>query len=430
MCGSRRTSAHATTPRLTEVRPRFHFTADTGWINDPHGITWRDGGYDVFFQYVPGSTSWQPNCHWGHARGRDLFSLRELPVAIAPDADDDGIWTGSLVRDDAGRAHAFYTATNTPDFGIGRVRSATPGDPQWLKWRKGPVVVTAPDDLDLIAYRDPFVRREGDGWRMFVGAADREGTAMALTYVSDCELSSWRYDGVALARSTRETEPVWTGALWECPQVFPIGDRWAMVSSVWDADTLHYAAYALGDYAEGRFVATSWGRLTYGPSYYAPSLFLDDQQRPCLSFWMRGIADLDAGWASAHSIPHLLQVRGDRLVATPHPDLERYHSNASTVLDDAQAVDLAWQPTPGDQLAINRGSQTIATLTCEHSDVSITVDESVWTVPRGNNLRLIIDGPVLELATDEANFGVAIAAGADTLSIDATGTQPVMRVLA
>ena len=62
------------------MRPEFHFTAASGWINDPHGITYRGGEYHAFFQYVPDRTDWAPNCHWGHARGIDLLSLRELPV--------------------------------------------------------------------------------------------------------------------------------------------------------------------------------------------------------------------------------------------------------------------------------------------------------------------------------------------------------------
>ena len=79
------------------MRPVLHFTANSGWINDPHGITFRNGQYDVFFQYVPGQTVWAPNCHWGHAVGPDLMSLQERGVAIAPGEGDGGIWTGSLV---------------------------------------------------------------------------------------------------------------------------------------------------------------------------------------------------------------------------------------------------------------------------------------------------------------------------------------------
>ena len=73
------------------MRPAFHFTAKSGWINDPHGITVTNGEYHLFYQYVPDSTVWAPNCHWGHARGTDLFSLEQLPVAIAPGEGDEGI---------------------------------------------------------------------------------------------------------------------------------------------------------------------------------------------------------------------------------------------------------------------------------------------------------------------------------------------------
>ena len=35
------------------IRPLLHFTAGEGWINDPHGLTYREGTYHLFFQYVP-----------------------------------------------------------------------------------------------------------------------------------------------------------------------------------------------------------------------------------------------------------------------------------------------------------------------------------------------------------------------------------------
>lgn len=415
------------------LRPRFHFTARSGWINDPHGITHRDGGYDVFFQYVPGASTWQPNCHWGHARGDDLLSLRELPVAIAPGEGDDGIWTGALVRDASGEARVFYTSTTLPDFGIGRIRAATPTDAGWIGWAKGTVVVDAPDGLDLVAFRDPFLRREGDRWRMFVGAAGRDGTAMALTYTSDDDLATWRYDGVALARSTTETEPLWTGTLWECPQIFAIGDRYAMVSSIWDADNLYYAAYALGSYADGRFRAETWGRLTYGTSYYAPSLFLDDQQRPCLSFWMRGIADPAAGWVGAHSIPHLLSLAGDVLVAQPHPDIERYHVEHETTspdAPDADAIDVSWDPSPGDELTLRRGGQVLATVARTPDGVTVRIGAETSTMPAGGEVRLVVDGPVLELASCGANFGAAVPVPDGGLAVRADGATPRVRTLA
>src|SRR3712207_8672243 len=54
-----------------------------------------------------------------------------------------------------------------------------------------------------------------------------------------------------------------------------VGGRHVLITSVWEDDVLHHAGYAVGRYDQGRFTAESWGRLTYGASYYAPSFFRD-----------------------------------------------------------------------------------------------------------------------------------------------------------
>ncbi|MCC4907687.1 glycoside hydrolase family 32 protein [Microbacterium sp. cx-59] len=389
------------------MRPEFHFTAASGWINDPHGITYRDGEYHAFFQYVPERTDWAPNCHWGHARGADLLSLRELPIAIAPGEGDGGIWTGSLVTADDGLTRIFYTSTSEPDFGIGRIRVATPDDDDWISWSKGAVVAVAPSDLNLIAYRDPFLREDPDGWRMFVGAGAADGTAMALSYRSD-NLEAWEYEGVALSRSTSETEDVWMGALWECPQIFDIDGRSVMVSSVWDDDVLYYAGYAVGTYTNGTFTATHWGRLTYGDSYYAPSLFRDADGRPCLSFWMRGVADKSAGWASAHSVPYLLTLDGDTLVASPHPDLENYRTGAPAGDFSGLAAEMSWSPDDAG-LSIESGGQLVVSMGRENDELTIAIDDREWKVPYSGEVRIIVDGPVLEVSSARGLFGSAIS---------------------
>ncbi|WP_426321731.1 glycoside hydrolase family 32 protein [Microbacterium sp. E-13] len=402
------------------MRPRLHFTAETGWINDPHGITFRDGVYHAFYQYVPGSTVWAPNCHWGHAVGPDLLSLKELPVAIAPGDGDGGIWTGSLVQDGED-TRILYTSTSQPDIGIGRIRIATPTDSSWIGWEKGDFVADAPPELDIIAYRDPFIRREADGWRMFVGAGLRDGTAMALSYVSD-DLEGWAYSGVALQRSTRERDPVWTGALWECPQIFDLDGRAVMVSSVWDDDVLHYAGYAVGDYAGGEFVATSWGRLTYGDSLYAPSLFQDADGRPCLSFWMRGIADTEAGWASAHSVPYILRLDDELLIAEPHPDLAAHRVEPAREGDIPGVVaDIEWSPDPGATLSIESGDREVALLRYRGDHLTIETEGTASEMPARGDVRVIVDGPVLEVSSAAGVFGAPISPAHGGIRVSGSG---------
>lgn len=302
------------------MRPRLHLTAARGWLNDPHGITWHDGRYHVFHQAVADSLQHDLQVSWGHATSPDLVRFEHHRPALEPGDGEDGIWTGCVVAEEGAPegAVAFYTAVDVPDVAIGRVRVARPADATWERWTKGEVVVRAPGALDLVEFRDPFVLRDGTGWRMFVAGAGRGGTAVVMTWVSD-DLASWEYDGVALERSGAERDP-WMGEMWECPQLFPVGDRWAMVVSVWTPGTLHHAGYALGSLTDGRFTADTWGRLSWG-SYYAPSYFLDREGRPSLMFWMRDVGDAAEGWQSCLSVPHLIDVRDDRLVLAPHPHL-------------------------------------------------------------------------------------------------------------
>ncbi|MFC4783982.1 glycoside hydrolase family 32 protein [Nocardioides sp. MAHUQ-72] len=394
------------------MRPRIHFTSETGWINDPHGLTFHAGEYHLFHQYVPDSPVWAPHCHWGHATSPDLLTWTAREVAIEPGQGDDGIWTGSLVVDGE-RTRILYTSVALPDLGLGRVRLATPADDTWDEWTKGDIVVRPPEDLDLIAFRDPFVIREHSGWRMFIGAATRDGRALALTYVSD-DLTTWSYDGVALSRSSDEKAPVWMGALWECPQIFEVDEHWVMVSSVWDDDVLHYAGYGIGDadsYRDGRFSPTDWGQLSFGGSYYAPSFFRDRDGRPCLMFWMRGVQDTDQGWASCLSVPYLLSVQDGRLVARPHPELEARRSAEVAAGEPAVAFDLEWTPAPdGDQLALGSGSGKTARISVGDGLVALERPGlETWTMPwSGGPVRVLVDGPVLEICTTDGVLGAAI----------------------
>lgn len=409
------------------MRPTLHFTANTGWINDPHGITFRDGRYEAFFQYVPGSTAWAPGCHWGHASGPDLVSLAEGPVAIAPGDGDGGIWTGCIVTtEDPADTVAFYTATSEPNFAIGRVRAAYPLDEGWTHWRKGEVVVEAPPGVDLTSFRDPVVRREGEGWRMFLGGEHREGIAMALSWTSP-DLRTWTYDGVTLERSRDETDPVWMGALWECPQFVTVDGVEVMISSVWEADVLHYAGYATGTYADGRFDAASWGRLTYGEGYYAPSLFFDADGMPCLVFWIRGISDEAAGWAGAHSVPFRLSVPDGRpdgaLIATPHPDVDAHRGPlAADGAVDGLAADIVWDGADGE-LTVVSAAEVVVSVTRIPDAVVVRIGDATSTVPAAGAVRVILDGPVLELASDAGLYAAAIAPRGADLRVTASAGE-------
>ena len=81
-------------------RPRYHFTARRGWINDPNGVTWHGGRWHVFYQHNPAAPHWG-DIHWGHASSADLLHWHDEPLALAPSRepgapDGHGCFSGSF----------------------------------------------------------------------------------------------------------------------------------------------------------------------------------------------------------------------------------------------------------------------------------------------------------------------------------------------
>src|SRR5688500_19702883 len=76
-------------------RPRFHFTPERNWMNDPNGMVYYDGEYHLFYQYNPFGDKWG-HMSWGHAVSRDLVRWEHLPVALYEE-NDVMIFSGSAV---------------------------------------------------------------------------------------------------------------------------------------------------------------------------------------------------------------------------------------------------------------------------------------------------------------------------------------------
>src|SRR5574341_1214524 len=229
------------------LRPRLHFTARQGWTNDPHGIIHVDGKYHMFFQYNPDGVNWSPRCHWGHALSDDLITWEEADVALSPEAGEVGCWSGSVVIDDRGPV-IVYTRIAADDWRLGRVALARPrnGMFDWVRDPAHPVINGPPEDLDIIAFRDPQVRREDGKWKVLLGAGIARFGGCALQYSSD-DLEHWTFDGV-VARQPAAGWSVYTGAVWECPQLLQIDDDWVMIMSAWDDGVASNVNYASGDY--------------------------------------------------------------------------------------------------------------------------------------------------------------------------------------
>ncbi len=81
-------------------RPVIHFTADTGWTNDPNGLICANGVYHLYFQYNPFNTSWN-NMSWGHAVSGDLLHWRQEETVLFPDGSGT-MFSGCAIPNERG----------------------------------------------------------------------------------------------------------------------------------------------------------------------------------------------------------------------------------------------------------------------------------------------------------------------------------------
>ncbi len=408
------------------VRPRLHFTPPRGWMNDPMGVTRYDGRFHLFYQHVPDSFAWTPRCRWGHASSADLLTWTDHGTVLEPGDGELGCWSGSVAVPDGPEPPTIFYTSVTEDWAVGTVRTATPDDASWATWSKGGVVVQPPPDVAVRVYRDPFVFRDGDRWRMLVGAGLEDGTACALAYTAEAlselsDPSGWAYSGI-LARRDRETaDAVWTGGAWECPHLVRVGDLHALVVSVWAENTTHYVAAAVGDYHDGRFEAHQWQQLTYGEAYYAGTTFRDGDDQPCLMMWVRGVGGPDQGWVGAQSVPLRLGVDRDGfLTLRPHPGLERRRAPADGGSD---CWDVEWRPAAGAVLRVADGAgTTLLAIASDGHRLEVDAGSTRTRLPYAHApVRVVVDGPVVEVVTGRSAAAAPILPSDGRVRVDVEG---------
>ncbi len=244
------------------LRPKFHFTPDRGWMNDPNGLIYEaeTRQYHMFFQYCP-TLNEVPEKWWGHAVSEDLIHWTELSPAIYPD-ELGGAWSGCCVSDadntsglfgnfgrgDGGvengsgvdnaegsdnpsRLVALYTGAGPhPVYNYQKQLAAYSIDHgvTWQKYAGNPLIASRPGDRPSFDNRDPSVFRLGfpDGkggtrqrWVMMVAGM------WARLFVSD-DLLHWDFCGDVFKKDGSHLES-------ECPDIFPMNVNGDPARPVW-----------------------------------------------------------------------------------------------------------------------------------------------------------------------------------------------------
>lgn len=141
-------------------RPQFHLLPPAYWMNDPNGPIFYKGEYHMFYQHNPYSEN-HDDIHWGHAKSQDLVHWEHLPIALVPNEDESGCWSGCCVNNNE-IPTIIYTS-------VGPNKPAKSGAEQWfatsfddmITWQKHPknpiMTLDLHDSLNIFDWRDPYI---------------------------------------------------------------------------------------------------------------------------------------------------------------------------------------------------------------------------------------------------------------------------------
>ncbi len=285
-------------------------------MNDPNGLIYWNDRYHLFYQYNPYGANWG-FIHWGHAISKDLVHWQDQPIALRPQdgaGDDLGCFSGCIVAA-GGQPTAVYTGfAGMNAFPILIARSVDADLVRWEKGEQNPVIAAPPEGVDPSIFRDPYVWRRGNRWQAVIGAGFKDGTSAALLYES-ADLISWDYLGPLFA--TQFSEDV---SMWECPNFFPMGDKYVLLVSL--HPDIQGVYYYTGTYDGRRFTPETEGYVEQNQIFYAPQVRAYPDGRTVMLAWVRegrtDEAQDAAGWSGVQCFPRELALDGaGRLISKP-----------------------------------------------------------------------------------------------------------------
>ncbi|MFF2371245.1 glycoside hydrolase family 32 protein [Agromyces sp. NPDC058110] len=400
-------------------RPRFHFTPQRNWMNDPNGLVYDRGLWHLYFQYNPEGADWG-NMSWGHATSPGLRHWTEHEVALRY-RDGEQVFSGSVVATPAGSGSdlgaagsgsdsadggalltAFYTSAYDDDHQAQSRATSRDGGYTWQPDPQNPVL-----DRGTSAFRDPKVIRFTDaaGTTRYVMLTVEADDRQVLFYSSP-DLRSWKH--VSTFGPLGET-----GVVWECPDLVPLavdGDpddvRWVLLLSTNpvgddpdpDGSSMHYVVGSF-DGAVFRSDAAELTRLDHGRDFYAGVTFDSAPGGEAvmlgwMSNWRYAAAFPSSPWRGAMSLPRRMSLRtvagAVRLVQQPVEFVGELLADAagSTVFAASQPADftlsghslveLAWDPaaTGALQLQLRGDADALVELTHDPSSNVLSVTRS------------------------------------------------------
>ena len=280
-----------TANRETRWRHIYHHTPTYGWMNDPNGMFYKDGVWNLYFQHNPYGSTWE-NMTWGHSTSTDLVHWTYQGDVIEPDALGT-IFSGSSVVDykntagfGEGAIISYYTSAGQSQ--TQSMAYSTDNGMTFKKYSDNPILTSSLPD-----FRDPKVlwNDEASHWNLILAAGQQ------MNIYSSKNLKDWKFESSFGEGYGNH------GGVWECPDLLKMGDKWLLICNINPGGPFGGSAtqYFVGSFDGHKFTCNSKPEVTkwmdYGKDHYATVSFSNAPDgRVVVLPWM-------SNWQYANQVP-------------------------------------------------------------------------------------------------------------------------------
>ena len=326
-------------------RPVYHHTPLWGWMNDPNGLFYKDGVWNLYFQYNPYGSTWE-NMTWGHATSHDLVHWQYEGTPVEPDALGT-IFSGSAVVDSANTAGFGKNAivamyTSAAESQTQSLAYSTDGGKTFTKYSDNPTLTAKEPD-----FRDPKMiwNEATNEWNLVMA------TGQKMNFYSSKDLKNWKYES-----SFGEGYGCHKG-VWECPDLIQMANgKWVLFCNINPGGPFGGSAtqYFVGQWDGHQFTCESKPEVTkwmdYGKDHYATVTFSNAPDGrhvalPCMSNWQYAAVVPTKQYRSGNGIPRDLGIftdgNEDYLSVKPSPEIMKAFSKKAQSLGDACMVEVS-----------------------------------------------------------------------------------------
>ncbi len=377
------------------MRPKIHFTAEKGWINDPNGLVYKDGIYHLYFQQNPSGIQWG-NISWGHATSRDLLNWTQHETVMYPDKygmifSGSGIVnTRSLLNLPKDCLLFFYTAaggsTKESEGRLFTQRMAYSLD-------NGETFIKYPDTIIGTIEdenRDPkvFWHEESNAYICVLWLKEND-----FAILRSSNLKNWE-----------QTQTLTLEDAWECPDLFKLncdnGDaKWVF----WTADGFYFT----GTFDGYTFKSDGIRQMAYHTKIpYAAQTYSNVSNRTITIPWLR-LKSTAEGYCGAMGIPCELSLtyKDNRYILKQTP-VKEYMMSKAAIPNEYESDE---NPIEAE---VNNICNSL--LECKYNNILISynpetgilnISDEQHTLPHKlENFTMLFDGEILEIMANDFTF--------------------------